>query len=221
MTKIPPRDPRAHIKTDRFKACPECFRPKDSCICEKVVSFDNKLKVIILQHPQEQYKQLNSARLANMALLNSKLLVGLSWPNFKIVAGSEEQPSKWGILYLKGNSDKSKPCQVFGRNKKEMENPSELRGIIALDGSWKQAKTLWWRNPWFLKLNRITLNPEHPSLRSQTKIEGLSTIEAVALALRCLGEKEEISVSLREQYERLIVKKPGADKKNPVCGPHS
>ncbi|NLP03649.1 MAG: DTW domain-containing protein [Fibrobacter sp.] len=204
-TQLQKKDPRAHLKIDRFKSCPQCLRSREECFCGKVLSFENHLRVIILQHPQEQYKQLNSAKLASMALSNSKLLVGLSWPNFKYVAGPDEQPSNWGILYLKGSAETSKPCQVFARNKREMDNPSVLRGIIALDGSWKQAKTLWWRNPWFLKLNRISLNPQHHSLRAQTKREGLSTIEAIALAFKCLGEKEKITASLIEQYEKLIL----------------
>ena len=54
-----------------------------------------------------------------------------------------------------------------------------------------------------LKLTRITLNPAHKSLRGQTKREGLATIEAVALALECLGENAEKGESLRKQYEVL------------------
>ena len=45
-----------------------------------------------------------------MALSNSKLCWTLR-PNFKYVAGPDEQPSNWGILYLKGSVETSKPCQ--------------------------------------------------------------------------------------------------------------
>lgn len=197
-------DPRAHLKIDKHKTCPNCYRLIENCFCDKVKKFETNIKVIILQHPQEQYKLLNSARLAHLALSSSKILVGLSWPNFKYVAGENELPSQWGILYLKGKSGSEKPIEVFNRKKKPTDDSLQLKGIIALDGSWKQAKTLWWRNPWFLKLNRITLNPDHPSLRNQTKHEGLCTIEAIALALQSLGEKIEISQSLRDQYENLI-----------------
>ena len=54
-------------------------------------------------------------------------------------------------------------------------------------------------------MNRISLNPDHPSLRPQVKSEGLSTLEAVAFALEHLGEKPEIPASLREQYASLIL----------------
>jgi DTW domain-containing protein YfiP len=206
-------DPRAHIKIDKNKACDRCLRLKQDCFCNKVKSFVTSLKVIILQHPQEQFKLLNSARLAHLALSNSRIMVGLSWPNFKRVAGEDQMPSQWGILYLKSGNRSGKPLEIIDRNKKIIDQPSGLKGIIALDGSWKQAKALWWRNPWFLKLNRISLNPDHPSLRKQTKTEGLSTIEAIAHALFCLGEKEETADSLIEQYENFIIE---PSKKLPV-----
>ncbi len=202
--KIPLHDPRAHLRINKLQACPNCFRPKNNCICEKVISFPNRVKIIILQHPQEQYKLLNSARLAHLALKNSKIRVGLSWPNLKAVAGNDQIPSNWAILYL-NSSKSSKPCQIIDRNKKEILDCSFIKGIIALDGSWKQAKSLWWRNPWFLRLNRISLNPDHPSLRGQTRSEALSTVEAIAMALDCIGEKKEISESLRAQYAQLVV----------------
>ena len=39
----------------------------------------------------------------------------------------------------------------------------DLDGAVLLDGSWSEAKALWWRNPWLLKLRRLVLNPQHPS----------------------------------------------------------
>jgi hypothetical protein len=161
---------------------------------------------VILQHPQEQFKALNSARLSTLLLKNSRISVGLSWPNFKKVAGADEMPSQWGVLFLQpGKSTGTQPLFVVNRKKQPLENPENLRGIIALDGSWKQAKALWWRNSWFLKLNRISLNPDHVSLRPQVKSEGLSTIEAIAFTLEHLGDDGKIPAALRENYRKLIV----------------
>lgn len=202
-----PVDPRAKKKFDRTTVCAGCFRPLSDCFCGKVATCDNRLRVVILQHPQEQYKTLNSARLAHLLLNNSSIFVGLSWPNFKKVAGLNEIPSQWGVLFLKPSEEKSMvPLTVFNRKKQPLADTSFLKGIIALDGSWKQAKALWWRNSWLLKLNRISLNPDDlRSLRPQVKNEGLSTIEALAFTLEHLGENKAITVSLREQYRRLII----------------
>ncbi len=200
------RDPRVHSKIDRQRACPKCHRDQEQCLCAKAPVFENRISVIILQHPQEQYKVLNSAWLASIMLHQSDIRVGLSWNGFKSVAGPSAMPSQWGILFLdsKGNAA-DPPITLLDRKKKRIADYGFLKGIIALDGSWKQAKTLWWRNSWFLKLNRISLNPAHASLRAQTREGGLSTIEAIAFALDHLGEDKKIGANLRENYRRLIV----------------
>jgi DTW domain-containing protein YfiP len=202
------------LKIDKSSACRNCFRPLDECICKKVPVYGNEIKVLILQHPQEQFKLLNSAMLSHLALKNSVLRIGLSWKNLIQALGEETDPKQWGVLYLRGIIDPSRLIELFDtRQKRLLPIKTRFKGIVVLDGSWKQAKSMWWRNPWLLKLPRITLNPEHKSLRGQAKKEGLATIEAIALALDCLGEKAEIGAGLRKQYEELIIK-PNRNRKN-------
>ncbi|MBN2035676.1 MAG: DTW domain-containing protein [Chitinispirillaceae bacterium] len=202
-------DPRAKQKFERSSVCNRCLRPKSSCFCSLVPSLDTRLKVIILQHPQEQYKKLNSARLAHLLLKKSVLFTGLSWPNFKKIAGPNELPSQWGVLYLRTNEKKNNtPLSVINRKKQPLTNLSFLRGIIAIDGTWKQAKTLWWRNPWLTRLNQIHLNPSHAahaSVRPQVKAEGLSTIESIACALEHLGENAQTVETMNRLYQELII----------------
>jgi DTW domain-containing protein len=201
-----PTDPRAKQRFDRASACDRCYRPKESCMCAGITAFDTRLKVTILQHPQEQFKVLNSARLAHLLLAKSRIFVGLSWSNFKKVAGPDEMPSQWGVLYLKAGPDRdAAPVAVVNRKKETVADISFLRGIIAIDGTWKQAKALWWRNPWLTRLNRISLNPGRASLRPQVKGEGLSTIEAIAFALEHLGEKREIAETMNRHYREMII----------------
>ena len=192
-------------KINKTQACPECLRPKPQCMCGRVEALPTRTRVVILQHPQEQLKLWNSARLANLALPNSRLRVGLSWPNLKKASGVETQPSKWGALYLKGNHRLDQPFQVFNRKEQPREDDSPLEGIIVLDGSWKQAHALWWRNPWLLRVNRIALNVKQASLRGQVKASGLATIESIAYALKYLGENPAVPESLLRQYQDLIV----------------
>jgi hypothetical protein len=165
----------------------------------------NSLSVLILQHPQERYKVLNSAALTHAMLEKSLLKVGLSWRNLAHALGKEADPKQWGVLYLKGSGDTSRIMEIFNSKKRPLAAIPSLTGVVVIDGSWKQAKALWWRNPWLLRLNRILLNPPKASRRPQMKKEGLSTIEAVALALECLGEDPAISLALVKNYEDLIL----------------
>jgi hypothetical protein len=83
-----------------------------------------------------------------------------------------------------------------------------LDGVVLLDGSWSEAKTLWWRNPWLLKLRRIVLNPQQRSrfrrVRREPRREALSTLEAAALLLKHLDGEPEIEAALLGALDRLI-----------------
>jgi hypothetical protein len=199
-------------KIDKQSSCKTCLRPLVQCICEKVVQVSTTIRILILQHPQEQYKLLNSARLCNLAIKNSVLRIGLSWRNFSHALGEETDTKEWGVLFLKGVIDPSRRIELYDAKKRQLlPIKTKFKGIVIIDGSWKQAKAMWWRNPWLLRLTRITLNPAHKSLRGQAKKEGLATIEAVALALECLGENAAVGESLRKQYEEFII------RPNSVC----
>lgn len=186
-------------------ACPVCQRPREGCFCDRVERLSPRTAVAILQHPREQFKLAGSARLAHLALERSVLRVGFSWPNLAAAVGGDAQPAEWAVLYLKGKPTGGRPFQLFDRRDRPVTGRPPLRGLVALDGNWQQAKTLWWRNPWLLKLHRVALDPAHPSLRPQVRAAGLSTIEAIAFALACLGEDEALVESLRRQYAELVV----------------
>ena len=85
-----------------------------------------------------------------------------------------------------------------------------VKGVVIFDGTWSQAKTLWWRNPWVLKARRIALNPKQASLygklRKEPRREGLSTIEAAALALSRLENKPDIETALTASFVRMLAK---------------
>jgi DTW domain-containing protein YfiP len=95
------------------------------------------------------------------------------------------------------------PLEVRDRKGKTVPH-MRLKGIVLLDGNWKQSKTLWWRNPWLLKLNRVILNPTQTSkygtLRKQPRGLCLSTLEAGAESLSAVGETEAAR-SLLEYFE--------------------
>jgi hypothetical protein len=81
-------------------------------------------------------------------------------------------------------------------------------GVVLLDGTWSQAKALWWRNPWVLKCQRIVLNPRQPSrygaIRREPRRDSLSTLEAAGLVLSRLEGKPDIETELAQSFERLL-----------------
>ncbi|HVH78934.1 MAG TPA: tRNA-uridine aminocarboxypropyltransferase [Stellaceae bacterium] len=159
---------------------------------------DNRVFVLILQHPQEHRELLSTAPLICDALQHATLEVGLSWPSLTRAFGAPAEPRRWAVLHLGAaraeQAVERRELTLLDRHGEPMADPSAiltgLRGIVLLDGTWSQAKTLWWRNPWLLKLHRIVLDPPRPArlgqLRREPRRDALSTIEAAALALRHL-----------------------------------
>jgi DTW domain-containing protein YfiP len=198
--------------------CPRCQKESALCICDRITPAKTKLHVLILQHPQEPDKELGSARIAHLALENSTMRIGLSWPNLSKALGRPAIHGHWGVLYLGGKSERSKIERGASHGLSMTTRPGtvldtsevELEGIVVLDGTWAQAKTMWWRNPWLLKLKRMTLNPLRKSLygrlRTEPRRECLSTIESIAEALEALGEDVGVCDTLRAHFAELLRK---------------
>jgi len=195
----------AKLKFPPSEACPDCGRPTTACLCGRLEAVPHRLAVVILEHPQETHKWMNSAALAARLFANCTVRVGLSWRNLEAATGRTWKPSEWAVLVLKGEGGTGdRPVAVRARGE-QLDHLDELRGIIALDGNWQQAKTLWWRNPWLLKCRTIELNPALASQRAQVKKAGLSTIEAVGFCLAHLENAPGILDATSAAYRRFVV----------------
>lgn len=196
--------------------CPRCGKPAGLCVCEGVAPIDNRLHLLILQHPQEQDVELGTARLTALHFKKATVKVGLSWPSLAKALGEAADPKRWAVLYL-GSAQAAKfpPGRtVVALNKKGDPVPDQdealkgLQGVIVLDGSWAQAKTLWWRNAWLLKARRIALKPTRPSrygnLRREARKEAISSLEATALLMSTLEKNPAIADALHASFEKLL-----------------
>ena len=192
---------------------------------------DNRLFILILQHPQEKKEALATAAATRALLTRAALVVGLSWPNLARALGRSVDPKRWAVLYL----GSIRPA-AFGEQREvialdDRAEPAQaqeailrgLDGVVVLDGTWKEAKTLWWRNPWLLKLHRLVLNPPRKSrygrIRREPRREALSTIEAVGLLMKHLDGGPEAEARLLGALDRLIAEarpshQPGGERVN-------
>jgi DTW domain-containing protein YfiP len=176
-----------------------------ACVCDRIVSYPTDRRILILQHPQEQDALLGSAQILVASLPKAKLVVGLSWRNLAAALGDESaDPRRWAVLFPDREASGD---AIVGRGG-AVVSPDALEGIVVLDGTWSKAKTLWWRNPWLLKLNRLNLTPSQPSiyghLRTEPRREFVSTLESVAAALTLCGEAPEIEVGLSRVFRTLV-----------------
>ncbi|MEZ5564540.1 MAG: tRNA-uridine aminocarboxypropyltransferase [Gammaproteobacteria bacterium] len=197
-------------------ACPRCGKAPGVCICDRVEPVQTRLRIVILQHPQEDDAVLGTAKLVTATIARAEIRVGLSWASLEhAVGGTKLDRSRWAVLAtakLPGPIpavSQSDPVLLMDRHGKLRDlRRHGLDGIIVIDGTWSQAKTLWWRNAWFLKLPRLVLKPRETSmygrLRKSPRKEWMSTLEAIADVLPALGEPEAARANLRRLLRTLL-----------------
>jgi hypothetical protein len=175
---------------------------------------DNRVAVLVLQHPQEQDHVLSTAKLICATLANAKLTVGLSWRNLGHALGTPADGKDWGVLYLgsaHAAKEKGPLVALDGKGEPLADQRGAragLKGLIALDGNWAQAKALWWRNAWLTRLRRLVVVPDGPSLygglRREARSDAVSTLEAVALALSVLERDATVRERLLAPFRELV-----------------
>ncbi|MGB8840038.1 MAG: tRNA-uridine aminocarboxypropyltransferase [Aliidongia sp.] len=212
------------------ETCPNCLKPRMLCVCTGIEPIANRIEIVILQHPQEQDRDLGTAGLALRHFTKARLAIGLSWPNLTKLIGRPVEPRHWGVLYLGPSrlAADAQPISLLDRNGKTLPDQdralAELEGVILLDGSWSQAKALWWRNAWMLKLRRIVLNTGKPSrygrLRQEPRDDSVSTLEAAAFIMARLEHQPEIEARMLASFDAMLKKyralKAADDPENPT-----
>ncbi|HVX79508.1 MAG TPA: tRNA-uridine aminocarboxypropyltransferase [Bradyrhizobium sp.] len=212
--------------------CPRCQKPMPLCICDSVTPIESRISLLILQHPQEQDRALGTARLTAQHFEHAVVRVGLSWPSLSKALGRPvSDPSRWAVLYLGSakvaDLDTSSDVVAIDR-KGEIEDDqrgilNNIEGVVLLDGTWSQAKALWWRNPWMLKCQRVILGPQRPSrygqLRREPRRDGLSTIEAAAMLLATLEKRPDIAETLHASFERMLARYREVQRALPELAP--
>src|SRR6195952_5164811 len=170
MSKHPEPDP-GNV-AEAIPDCPNCQKPLPLCICDSITPIENRISLLIVQPRQEKDRALATALLLALHFKNAVLKIGLPWPSLSKALGRPvHDPSRWAVLYLGSAkvADLETTSDIVAINRKgEIEDDQrgilkDIEGIVLLDGTWSQAKALWWRNAWMLKCQRVILGPAHPS----------------------------------------------------------
>ena len=194
--------------------CSDCKKPRAICVCDRLAATTTRTRVLVLQHPQEGDVDLGTVPLLARGLANCSVKVGLSWASLQHALADEVVDNGlWAVIYP-AKIDESVPEEARAQSVLLLDKRGRLRddraleGLVVLDGTWSQAKTLWWRNPWLLKLGRVLLTPREPSIygrmRKEPRREYVSTLEAVADALVELGEPEDVRAQLRRAMRTMV-----------------
>jgi Uncharacterized conserved protein len=171
-----------------------------------IPQLDSRTRVLLLQHPSEVGHALNTARLADLGLLNAELRVG---EVFEDLATLLNPPGYQARLLFPGEG-----AQLIDTAEPSDESLPWL--LVVPDGTWRKARKLLHLNPLLAQLPRVTLPEGAVSRYRLRKAPGpgaLSTLEAIVQALEILEAPTSFTPLLRP-FEALIegqIEAMGAD----------
>jgi len=168
---------RDTLTDSREVRCQACLLQLRGCVCAALTKVsDNVTHISIIRHILETKKVSNTGRFAATALANSTLHT--FGDQFAPLDGSLlRQPDTW-LLFPEGAPTTSMPTPP-------------PKNLIILDGTWHQARRMRQRIQALRGLPIVSLPaPAQPRtrMRRPPSQEAMSTLEAIAAALRLLGE---------------------------------
>ncbi|BBP43272.1 tRNA-uridine aminocarboxypropyltransferase [Thiosulfativibrio zosterae] len=182
--------------------CEACLRLEKLCLCDAVVSVDNVVEVLFLQHPLETLQVKNTARLAYLSLQNAQWLAGESFDEEDLLKRLADK--SWVLLYPETVEDQAPLVKVEQlREKVELHN----LGLVVLDGTWRKTRKMLFLNPFLAKLPRLQICMAKKSeydIRKQKNAQTYSTLEAVQQALSDLENNSQKYEKMTDGLQALI-----------------
>lgn len=177
--------------------CQRCRRPLKVCYCAKLPTLPTQTRVVILQHPRERDNAIGTARMASLALPDSKLLVGVRWDDHPGLAQALSDPAYPPALLFPGPGAKNILT----------ERPPGPVTLIVVDGTWSQAKNLVRDNEVLKALPRYAFEAPEPSeyrIRKEPDVAFVSTIEALMHVLGVLEDQAPRFRALLEPFRAMV-----------------
>jgi DTW domain-containing protein YfiP len=202
-----------------MQECERCQKPTIICVCDRITALTVKTRVLILQHPEERDVMLGTAPLLSL-MVNAKRAIGITWDSLNDALDEPVVNKDWGVLYphsLKKPITSTAPFLVLDAKGDPIQK--KLTGIIALDGTWSQAKSIWWQNAWLLRHPRVLIQPIEASIygkmRQEPRREWVSTLESVAEAMVGNGDDPSVRVELRRVMRTMMQRARDSQKPLP------
>ena len=178
-----------------------------TCYCHQIKHYNIDSQIIILQHPTETKHPLNSAKIAELSLDPCKIIIG------------EDFADNAELKEILNNNH----CALVFPSDKNIVATSHFKKFnkfIFIDGTWKKAKKILYRNPKLADLPRLEINANIKSkykIRKVPKDGYLSTLEAICYTIHQSENKNIFdTVETLEFIQQKQIEKMGADtfKKN-------
>jgi len=166
------------------------------CLCGELTPIHNGVGVHVLQHPRERRHALGTARLLRIGLVDVHVHV-LALTGKSAVSAPVSLPEGAGLLYPSPDA----------RELATLDQGDQPPHLVVIDGTWTQAHRLFRDNPWISALPRYRLPEGEGSryrIRTEPRLECLSTVESVVEALRVLQPDLRGTGMLISAFEAMI-----------------
>lgn len=161
----------------------------------------------VLQHPRERFHAIGTARIVELGLARSRIVVPRDCFTRSLEQRFDCAPGT-GVLF-------PAPDARFLEDLEPGEHPP---GLIVLDGTWSQARALHRENPWLHDLPHFSLRPLEPTryrIRKAPRPEYVSTLEAVVRALELLEPGTKGPDGLLDVFDTMIDRQIGHAGRSP------
>lgn len=184
--------------------CKRCLIGQAFCICADVPTVATRTEVVVVRHEREGWKSTGTARIAELAMPNLKML--------EYQEDSEPARSQLGPLvagaHLLFPSDEVAPW-------------ADVTRLIVVDGTWRQTRKMYAKLEALHGVPKLALPAQTTKvlrLRESTFEEGRSTLEAIAEAISLVegGEVARPLFALHDLYVERVFRARGVwdQKKN-------
>jgi DTW domain-containing protein YfiP len=167
-----------------------------ACFCDRITVLKTRTRILLLQHPREHRVAIGTARMAQLALPNSRLRVGVNFAEDpEVVAALADSPASY-VLFP---GPEATPLDQLPRDRDVT--------LIVLDGTWWQARKLLKVNPALAALPRVGFRPQQPSgylIRKEPAEFCVSTIEALAEVLSVLEPDGRRFARLLDPFHAMV-----------------
>jgi tRNA-uridine aminocarboxypropyltransferase len=188
------------------------MRPSTLCYCSKIQPINNRLELIIIQHPKESKHPFNTGNLVHLCLKNSELMIKeqLSIDELKellAVPSAILYPSMtWLPEVPELTIKKSADNEFHLSGDKELSHP--VRRLIVIDATWRKSKKMMFQHSQLQSLPRVNLvgNLKSNYRIRNSKLPGaLNSVESVYLAFKTL-EPENRFENMIEVFEHMVTR---------------
>ncbi|KAE8635569.1 hypothetical protein XENTR_v10002667 [Xenopus tropicalis] len=178
--------------TDRRALCARCSRPQKVCLCPflPVCPLDVSTSLYIVQHPAEEGRVLRTVPLLAACLPHEKckVLIGRRF-------GEERYPELATVCRNPGTFILYPGAEAANLEEMSLADIQPPYALIIIDGTWSQAKDIFYKNTLFRLPKQVQLKTPISSqyvIRTQPTNMCLSTLECAAAALSVMEKRTEI-----------------------------